>query len=427
MSKKTIFLITIIIGLLLTALVTKNGDIVLIASFFIIYLLAGIICSPVKEEIKLSANRSLNRTKNGDVTIVEMSVRIKNEGENTLCVFLSDPGQPGMDIIDGSLCLQTALDPGQETELKYSFETIYGGFDWYHINTKVCDPFDCIISDVDIKAEAEIFVHPLVKKLKPLNIHAWKTLSSPGNIQTRAAGSGTDFRGVRDYHQGDPLKSIYWRLTARHPGKFFSREYIQENNTEIALILDGRYKMDLSYGNESLFEVGLKTAASLARMFLHQGYRVGLTVSGRCNSMVMPNYGKKQLNRILNCLALSKEMQEDSHDVLHSIPFKHYSSKALFIIISPLDSNDIEFYRRLRSMGFQTVLICPDTLDIISKDLAQDKLTADSFRALQMQRTLDLRLISHMSVSVINWKVEKPLYPLLKNALGKNVLRVTKI
>lgn len=427
MTKKTIFLISIILGLLLTALITKNGDVVLIASIFIIYLSAGIISSPINEDIKLSAARSVNRYKNDDATIIEISVRILNEGGRTICVSFSDPEQPGMKIIEGSLCLQTALYPGQDMELKYSFETTYGGFDWDHINAKIGDPFDCIITKINVKAESEIFIHPPVKKFKPLNIHTWKTLSSPGNIQTRSSGSGTDFRGVRDYHQGDPLKSIYWRLTARHPNKFFSREYVQENNTEIALILDGRYKMDLSGKKESLFEVGLKTVASLAKMFLHQGYSVGLTISGRYNSKVMPNYGKKQLNRILNCLALSKDMQEDSHDVFHSIPFKHYSSKALIVILSPVDSNDIEFYRRLRSMGFQTVLISPDTLDYIKPGLAQDKISSDSFRAIKMQHTLDLRLISQLSVSVINWKIEKPLQPLLKNALGRYALRVTKM
>jgi len=55
-----------------------------------------------------------------------------------------------------------------------------------------------------------------------------------GSIPARLGGSGTDFFGVREYHPGDSLRSLDWRLTARHPRQFFTKEFEQEEMPRLA-------------------------------------------------------------------------------------------------------------------------------------------------------------------------------------------------
>jgi len=74
------------------------------------------------------------------------------------------------------------------------------------------------------------------------------------------------------------LRWLDWRLTARHPGQLFSKEFEQEEIAEIGLILDGRHRAETKIGDESLFEYSLNATASLAEMFIRQGHRVSLLV-----------------------------------------------------------------------------------------------------------------------------------------------------
>ena len=148
----------------------------------------------------------------------------------------------------------------------------------------VSDPLGLIETEMILPASADIQIRPMIKKFKAIPLRPHSTLHSPGSIPARLGGSGTDFFGVREYHAGDPLRSLDWRLTARHPRKFFTKEFEQEEIAEIGLILDARQNTDLRIGEESLFEHSVGATASLAEMFLHQGHRVSLLVFGKTMS-----------------------------------------------------------------------------------------------------------------------------------------------
>lgn len=421
MNKKIRLLTFIILALSYIALITRNGDIILISVFFISYLLIGIVMSPNKEETFIKAKRFIKKIKKGNSFIVDVTVKIKNAGKKNVCFYISDSLQKGMTLIDGSLCLRTAIRPHENTELKYTIESLRGGYEWENIEVEISDPFECIITKILVEAYSKVYIQPLFKKIRSFPVHSWKTLFSHGNIPIQRGGSGTEFWGVRDYQPGDPLKSLDWRLTARYPHKFFTREFVLEKTTEIALVIDGRPNMNLNIGKESLFDIEVTSAASLSEMFLRQDYRVGLSIIGSSKNNILPNYGRKQLQRILNCLARINIEDEVSYDIMFNLPIKKYSSRILMIILSPspVYVNDISFYRSLRSLGFQIVLVCPDTFDFAGPELNLDKTTEFALRFIQLERKLNLSLISHLFISVIDWKVSEPLLPLLKKTLSR--------
>ena len=421
MKNKALFLSFIITGIFFLALITRNSDLFLINILFILYLIIGIIQTPVREEVELSAKRTTEKLKIKDSICGSMTVDIANTGRKNICISVADPHYDRMDITEGSLKLCTALAPGEKTELKYTFQSERGGYEWNHLSVKVSDPFGCIIVNINIETSAGIFIQPQYKKFRPFQLRLWKTLSSPGIIPTRAGGNGTDFYGIREYHPGDPLKMLDWKMTARHPNKFFTREFEQERTADIALVIDGRKNMDVVHGGKSLFEIEIKSAASLAEMFLHQGHRVGLSVIGENSSKVMPDYGKKQLHRILNCLSKAKAGNGEDHNALYTLSLKQFSSKTLIFLLSPLDYNDIRFYRKLRSLGFQVVLICPDSFDFALSKSEMDNRDNMALRISKLERRLNLNFLSQLFVLIIDWRVTEPLLPLIRKVLSRPV------
>jgi uncharacterized protein (DUF58 family) len=223
---------------------------------------------------------------------------------------------------------------------------------------------------------------------------------------------------VREYQPGDSLRRLDWRLTARHPRKFFTKEFEQEEIAEIGLILDARLCTELVIGKESLFEFGVGAAASLAEMFLHQGHRVGLLVLGEPMLHTFSGYGKTQLHRIMGCLSKARvEVNGRSSVSLDFSPLHLFPSHALIIVISSVTSADWPLFLRLRAYGYQAMLVSPDPIDFSNSTKSKNINDQLAVRAARLERRLLLNNIVQLQIPVIDWQVSQPLFPLVRNAL----------
>ena len=90
-SNKSLFIIKIIIVILFLAIITRNSDIVLLNIFFIIYLIIGILQAPDNDNTNLSVKRSVNKIKNDGYYLVNVSLKIINNGNKNICIMIADP------------------------------------------------------------------------------------------------------------------------------------------------------------------------------------------------------------------------------------------------------------------------------------------------------------------------------------------------
>jgi uncharacterized protein (DUF58 family) len=420
MNNKSLGIGLIIFGLLLVALITHNGDIAWMMLPFLIYLGAGVLQAPVLEKVHLRAKRTLEQSRSNGVPVIDVNLKIENQSVETVYLSINETSQAGMKILEGELSQLAAIRAGESTELKYTFTATRGNFSWKSIQTRVIDPLDLVETEIQLPAGATIQIRPQIKKFKAIPFRPHGTLHAPGSIPARLGGSGTDFFGVREYHPGDSLRWLDWRLTARHPRKFFTKEFEQEEIAEIGLILDSRRRTNLNIGGKNLFESSIEATASLAEMFLHQGQRVSLLVFGETLINAFPGYGKQQLQRIMNCLSRAKIGTENSSSIsLDLIPLETFPTHALLVIISPISSDDRSFFLRLRAAGYQVLLISPDPVSFAYPVLAQvqDDISRLAIRATRLERRLRLNNIASLGIPAIDWQVERPLFPMVRNAL----------
>jgi uncharacterized protein (DUF58 family) len=417
MHSKILTLPLVVVGLLLAALAARSGDIAWLALPFLAYLALGILQSPIASKVRLSASRSLEVKREAGITTVEVSVRITNQGPEIDLLCLSDELQPGMSLTEGQIHQVVALRPGEETLLKYTFKSERGNFDWKDVQAAASDPLGLLMTPVEAPAEARVQIQPALTHYKPFLLRPQATLHSAGSIPAHLGGSGTDFWGVRGYRPGDSLRRLDWRLTARHPQQFFTKEFEQEEIADIGLILDARYRTNLKLGDESLFEHSARAAASLAEVFLQQGNRLSMLIYGQNDDILYPGYGKVQLYRILNALAKVKIEPDDKLDSLQLAPLHVFSSKSLVLVFSPLANNDWLLFPRLRAHGFQVLLVSPDPLDFALRALPTDPLSGMAARLAQVERRMEIGRIAQLWIPVIDWQVSQPLSPLVRNAL----------
>ena len=119
-----------------------------------------------------------------------------------------------------------------------------------------------------------------------------------GAIRKRRRGEGTDFRQLREYREGDSLRSIDWKATARHQ-KPISREYQEERDQQVVFLLDTGRRMLARDGVTTHFDHALNAVLTLGFVAQKQGDAVGLMTFGGSSRWLAPAKGRGGLDRLL--------------------------------------------------------------------------------------------------------------------------------
>ncbi|HEX7815306.1 DUF58 domain-containing protein [Dyella sp.] len=122
---------------------------------------------------------------------------------------------------------------------------------------------------------------------------------SVGARLQRRRGDGTEFQELREYRIGDSLRKIDWKATARM-GRPISREYRDERNQQVILLLDGGRRMLAQDDRLSHFDHVLNASLALAYIALRQGDAVGmLSCSGQDMRWLPPQQGNGGMDMLL--------------------------------------------------------------------------------------------------------------------------------
>lgn len=112
----------------------------------------------------------------------------------------------------------------------------------------------------------------------------------------------TDFREIRNYVLGDPVKTINWKATARRASMGISwplvNEYEVEGKKTVWIFLDGSFSMQVGTSIQNPFEYALEATNGVIYYYLDQGYRVGMYIYNHNGELFYPDAGKRQFNKL---------------------------------------------------------------------------------------------------------------------------------
>ena len=405
MKTRLTLVVFIILGLFLTALVSRSSALALMTLPFLFYLGAGLLTAPGPASLR--AVRVLTQTRSQPDAAITMKITIHNDGKSIPRLHIREQAWPKMEITEGDLESWAALPAGETAGLAYTFQAPRGEYRWDTIQVTASDPFGLFETRLDLPAPAQLRVVPDQVSQYRLPLRLSRTLRIPGPNLSRLPGSGTDFYGVREYHPGDSMRWIHWRRSARHPGSFFSKDFEREEMADVGLLVDASAPSGFRPEMDSLYEYSIQAAAVLAKSFLHAGNRVSLLTLGERVARVFPGSGKRQLVRILDELAGCSPGGKVSLDMLKYLPVRLFPSHSLIVVISPLRQRDFSAIARLRADGYQVLLVSPDPVRFASRTKI-GRLASLAVRSARLERAALLWRIRELGVQVIDCQVDQP-------------------
>ncbi|MDP6934921.1 MAG: DUF58 domain-containing protein [Myxococcota bacterium] len=142
--------------------------------------------------------------------------------------------------------------------------------------------------------------------------HAVKSLVHGGHRSIRV-GAGVEFADYRDYHPGDPLRDLDWKVAAR-TDRLVVRRQVTETELSCTLVIDASGDLGTGVSKRPDLErdklgYAICLAATLATFIHHQGDPVGLAIIAGDSvrwPWIPPRRGRAHLAQVFGALASLK-------------------------------------------------------------------------------------------------------------------------
>ena len=115
----------------------------------------------------------------------------------------------------------------------------------------------------------------------------------------RRRGEGTEFHQLREYRIGDSMRQIDWKASQRNR-RLISREYQDERNQQVLIVLDCGRRMLAEDEGLSHFDHALNAALMVAYIALRQGDAVGVLTADETPRFMPPQRGLHTIDRMLD-------------------------------------------------------------------------------------------------------------------------------
>ncbi|HEX4930182.1 MAG TPA: DUF58 domain-containing protein [Gaiellaceae bacterium] len=135
------------------------------------------------------------------------------------------------------------------------------------------DPFGLARAEVDLAAGGALLVYPRLVALDRLFSESGAHAQDGRRMLLRRP-SGYDLHSVREYEQGESLRKVHWRTTAKR-GQLMVRELEDAPRDEIAVLLDA----DAQAVSGESFDVQVRAAGSILRAHAAHGRRAVLAIN----------------------------------------------------------------------------------------------------------------------------------------------------
>jgi uncharacterized protein (DUF58 family) len=211
------------------------------------------------------------------------------------------------------------------------------------LQIRILSPLQLWWHDLKLPVVSEVKVYPNFAAVAQYALMATDNhLSHLGIMKKRRRGEGQDFHQLREYREGDSLRQIDWKASARMH-KAISREYQDERDQEIIFMLDCGHRMMAKDDALSHFDHTLNAILLLTYVALRQGDAVGLGSFAGANHWLPAHKGQHNVQQMLNALYdLQPTTQAPDYIQAATELLVRQKKRALVILLTNLRDEDMD-------------------------------------------------------------------------------------
>lgn len=188
----------------------------------------------------------------------------------------------------------------------------------------------------------EVKTYPNFERLRQQHLQGVSNLPINGLKQKKKRGSGTEFHQLRDFRQGDSIRQIDWQATSKRQ-KLIAKEYQEERNQQVIVMLDAGHKMNIETEIGSHFDAALNALLMLSHTVLKQGDWFSMQSFNQQERWLSAVKGAQNVSQVMNHFydLQPDECASDYIKAVNSLLTKR-SKRALVLVVTTLNEENFD-------------------------------------------------------------------------------------
>ncbi len=205
----------------------------------------------------------------------------------------------------------------------------------------------------------------ILKKVRRIEIITRRMVNDvmAGEYHSVFKGRGMEFDEVREYSDGDDIRTIDWNVTAR-TGFPHVKRYVEERELTVMLAVDASSSSEFGSQEQLKGEIAAELCALLAFSAIKNNDRVGLVIfTDKIEKFIPPKKGRKHVLRVIReVLAFKPQNQKTNLNIALDYIMRILNRKSVVFLLSDFISEDA-FYKTLGIVNQRHDLISLTILD----------------------------------------------------------------
>lgn len=307
----------------------------------------------------------LYRPKKGIFARREAPDRLSNGDENPLSIYLENhydfPVQ--IQIIDEipfqfqkrDLMFRTALQAAETQILEYTLRpTKRGEYSFGAVNVYVKSPIRLLKRRYQFSQDKMVVVYPSFLQMRAYELMAISNrLTELGVKKIRKIGQSQEFEQIRQYVQGDDIRNINWKATARR-NDLMVNAFQEEKSQNVYCLIDKGRVMQMPFDGLSLLDYAINATLVLSNIAIYKQDKAGIiTFSDRMGQVLLADRKAGQMTKILDVLYKQKtRFLETDYESLYVHTKTYIRQRSLFLLFTNFETvtsmrRQLPYFRKL--------------------------------------------------------------------------------
>lgn len=239
--------------------------------------------------------------------------------------------------------IRKKLAPNGNTLFEYSlFPKARGEYQFGKLNLYAVSPLGLVSRRYTFQKEETLPCYPSFIHLQKYEMMALQNEFLLGGIRKiRKIGHTMEFEQIRDYVQGDDIRSINWKATSKQ-NRLMVNQFQDEKSQRIYMLIDKGRTMQMPFEGLSLLDYSVNAVMALSHIILKKGDRAGMmTFSTKTENKVAADSKAGQLRKISEALYNIRTdfFESDFSRLYQDIKFS-ISQRSLILLFSNFETRD---------------------------------------------------------------------------------------
>ncbi|SEP57448.1 DUF58 domain-containing protein [Flavobacterium urocaniciphilum] len=289
---------------------------------------------------KIKANRTTpEKLSNGDEN--EIILKISNQYTFPILVNIVDEIPFQFQVRDFSI--KKKIKSQDKTDIQYFLRpTERGEYSFGNLNIYTNSPLRLIARRYTFDNGQMVPTYPSYIQLRKYDLIAFSNkLFQHGLKKIRRIGHTMEFEQIKEYVQGDDIRTINWKATAKKNALMIN-QFQDEKSQNVYMVIDKGRVMKMPFNGLSLLDYAINATLVLSNVILKKNDKAGMfAFSKKVENRIVAERRSNQMNLILeNLYNIKTNFFESDFSRLYVDVKKHINQRSLIVLYTNFETLD---------------------------------------------------------------------------------------